>query len=306
MDEFPPSLGSEGGSFVPPTSDIDGALRAYELQKGDHVERYRFASAHLGPGNVLDFGCGHGLGAFYLARSDRNYTGLDSDERAVRWASECILPRLTSVRFQLPSEFEQESHLHQFNSIVLMEVIEHVEQPELLLQQCLSLLADGGQLVISTPNGLLSEGSTSLHQSPYHVREFNAEEFGDLLLKSGFKAELYEQYRVDHLDSVPQLAKRALLGIPRLASGLGSVNASGGPERADRRHSARLTALYRVFRLAPGWSGLWRMRRFEAMRHRWWAYSHIVATARRQNHTIETALSGPRILSASTPRAAPT
>lgn len=289
MDGSEASIETEGGSFVPPTSNVDRAIRIYERQKGDHVERYRFASLLIGSGTVLDFGCGHGLGAFYLSRSDRSYTGIDSDARAVRWASECIVPRLPSAKFMMTTEFEQQGQARRFDAIVLLEVIEHVQQPGLLLERCLELLATGGRLVVSTPNGFLSEGSTRLHQSPYHIREFKPAELADLLSQSGFDADMYEQHRVDHIDSIPQLAKRALLGIPRRPSSLEVGYAGPQLDRVVGHTDARLTILYRIFQLAPEWRTLWRVGRLDSGRARPWSYSHILAVARPRGSAAEAA-----------------
>jgi SAM-dependent methyltransferase len=276
------SISGEGGSFIPPTSDSGRALRLYELRKGDHVQRYLFASSVIGSGSVLDLGCGHGLGAFYLLKEGRSYIGVDSDVAAVSWASENVPLKVPSAKFVHADAFNKGNHSGEFDAIVLLEVIEHVDQPRLLLDWCLAMLRVGGKLVLSTPNGYLSEGSARLHQSEYHVREFNAQEVARLLLESGFSADLYRQHRVDHLDSIPQLAKRAYLGVPHAPD----RPTEGWPGRADRQDAGhargRLTLPYRIFQLVPAWRTLWRTHLLESGRGSPWSYSHILAVARRQ------------------------
>jgi 2-polyprenyl-3-methyl-5-hydroxy-6-metoxy-1,4-benzoquinol methylase len=109
-----------------------------------------------------------------------------------------------------------------FDLLVCADVIEHVEQPVFLLRRLAELLADGGQLLISTPDRMRFDLPTPLGppNNPRHVREWTRDEF-ELLLESvglqivarrrflprGYRLTLLEVkrivWRVLHLQAVP-------------------------------------------------------------------------------------------------------
>ncbi|HVB37926.1 MAG TPA: methyltransferase domain-containing protein, partial [Vicinamibacterales bacterium] len=71
-----------------------------------------------------------------------------------------------------------------FDAIVSLETIEHLAAPEAFLARCRDLLARGGLLILSTPNGspLVRPAGTWT----YHEHEYTAPELVDLLADAGF------------------------------------------------------------------------------------------------------------------------
>ncbi|MDH3404100.1 MAG: glycosyltransferase, partial [Acidobacteriota bacterium] len=65
--------------------------------------------------------------------------------------------------------------------VTAFEVLEHLEAYRGLLEFARELLADGGLLVISTPNKRVYREETGTPPNPFHVREFCYEEFRELL-----------------------------------------------------------------------------------------------------------------------------
>ncbi len=100
---------------------------------------------------VLDVGCAQGN--FSLALAEKGYSVVALDLRSsflryLRLKQERGQIRCVSASIEA-FPFRQ----HGFDVVVLGEVIEHVAYPERLLRNLAELLAPGGILVLSTPNG---------------------------------------------------------------------------------------------------------------------------------------------------------
>lgn len=67
-----------------------------------------FSSGLLSPGRVLEFGCGNGRNAVYLAGRGCEVDAVDFSERAIRWASERAERASAAVAFQCCSVFDAE------------------------------------------------------------------------------------------------------------------------------------------------------------------------------------------------------
>ena len=71
-----------------------------------------------------------------------------------------------------------------FNVIVSFETIEHLEYPEVYLEEICRVLTPRGTLIISTPNREVTNPGGSLEdrpKNPFHEREFSSVEFKALL-----------------------------------------------------------------------------------------------------------------------------
>ena len=142
---------------------------------------------------ALDVGCGAGLLAEPLARLGAQATGVDAAEEniaaAIHHAAGAGLP-VTYHHGELAK-----LALGKFDLVTSMEVIEHVADKALFAQQLADHLADGGLMVLSTPNRtarsrlLLVEGAEALGMVPrgtHHWDDFiTPDELGDLLAGAG-------------------------------------------------------------------------------------------------------------------------
>jgi 2-polyprenyl-3-methyl-5-hydroxy-6-metoxy-1,4-benzoquinol methylase len=74
--------------------------------------------------------------------------------------------------------------------LVSFEVIEHLFEPRLFIEQCISLIRPGGLLVLSCPNGLGFDiaklGPRALAVDAEHVNLFNPQSLSRLLASAGF------------------------------------------------------------------------------------------------------------------------
>ena len=128
-------------------------------------------------GTILDIGCGDGylLHRVGLKYPDADLHGLDYEEKAVKLANDYLVeyghePILTKgSAYDLPFEDER------FETILMTEVIEHLDDPERALSEVNRVLQPGGMFLVTTPNQ-----QPDIEWDPeYHVHEFT---HGDLEL----------------------------------------------------------------------------------------------------------------------------
>ncbi len=98
-------------------------------------------------GRLLDLGSGQGNLIRRLSASDRFET-LTAADIIARPAG--LPDEIAYVRADMDSSIPLDSH--SFDTIVCAEVIEHLENPRLLLREISRLLAPGGLALVTTPN----------------------------------------------------------------------------------------------------------------------------------------------------------
>jgi SAM-dependent methyltransferase len=157
-----------GERLIPGQVDVD--------LLNEHVARYAFAARLARGKRVLDAGCGAGYGSAELAQAADSVVGADVAAEAVAYARANY--RLRNLRFEQASCNALPHADHTFDLIVAFEVIEHLENWRGFLLEVRRLLAANGQFIVSTPNKTYyteSRGATGAN--PFHVHEFEFEEF---------------------------------------------------------------------------------------------------------------------------------
>jgi 2-polyprenyl-3-methyl-5-hydroxy-6-metoxy-1,4-benzoquinol methylase len=122
----------------------------YPIKTSPHSS-HEFVKVAVGRGQeVLDVGCGEGFLAEQLQQMGNHVTGIDVLPEAKRQDS-------FDQYFQV--DLEQGIDLQapalrgrEFDKILLLDVLEHLRQPEKLLASCRGLLKSNGRLVVSVPN----------------------------------------------------------------------------------------------------------------------------------------------------------
>ncbi len=99
-------------------------------------------------GPFLDIGCGIGDVSLHLARKGWQGTAIDYSDAAVERATETLraFPQVT-VRKTGLQDFNG-----QFRTVILWDVLEHVEHDQEALRKIATLLAPGGHLLIAVPS----------------------------------------------------------------------------------------------------------------------------------------------------------
>jgi SAM-dependent methyltransferase len=152
-----------------------------------HIYRYRFAASFVGARSVLDLACGEGYGTASLAQAHAEWVvGLDLSTNACIHARRKYGERFAASRAEvLP--FRNNT----FGVVVSFETIEHLEAPEVFLDECARVLRPQGVLVISTPNREVYREAVGVN--PYHVREYAPDEFLGVIRERFRRVRLHAQ-----------------------------------------------------------------------------------------------------------------
>ena len=98
---------------------------------------------------ALDVGCGAGLLAEPLARLGAEVTAIDAAPELIAAAKAHAAGQGMSIDYRAVGVEELDG---QYDLVTAMEVIEHVADPQAFVSYLAARLADGGLLILSTPN----------------------------------------------------------------------------------------------------------------------------------------------------------
>jgi len=131
-----------------------------------HVAAYRLCAPLLPSGRVLDLGCG--IGHSYRELAPRVSVGVDLDpEVLVDQDRETVHADMRRLPFGGGS----------FASVISVQSIEHVPDPESVLSEVRRVLEPGGRAVFVTPNRLtFGFGFGEEIIDPYHYVEYDAQQ----------------------------------------------------------------------------------------------------------------------------------
>jgi SAM-dependent methyltransferase len=158
-----------------------------------HQAVYEWIAARVAGERVIDMACGEGYGSDVLAASAASVVGVDANPEAHEHAR---------LRYRRPNlRFERdlvESFAEQADAVVFLQTIEHLQDPDAVLEHYRSLVSGGGRansgavdrgregsggegrgtVYVSTPNVLtLAPKGADRSDNPWHVHEYRADEF---------------------------------------------------------------------------------------------------------------------------------
>ena len=115
----------------------------------DYIERF----APLDGETVVDVGCGGGILSEGMAARGGRVTGIDMAEQALGAARLHLKESGQEVDYQTTTaEAFAEQHPGGFDTVTCMEMLEHVPEPESVVQACARLARPGGWVFFSTIN----------------------------------------------------------------------------------------------------------------------------------------------------------
>jgi 2-polyprenyl-3-methyl-5-hydroxy-6-metoxy-1,4-benzoquinol methylase len=145
----------------------------------ENLARYQFAENYLNGAKILDMGCGFGEGLRFFERRNNNKDifGIDRSMNAIKNAKESESSKIYYSIMDIENVAFPENF---FDLIISFETIEHLNAPMDFINEAYRLLKPSCQLILTTPNKLVSSpNSGSLW--PDHIQEFTPDELKRLL-----------------------------------------------------------------------------------------------------------------------------
>lgn len=172
--------------------------KIFKLKKGVqsawHHVKFDFVFNKIKESEIhLDVGCGPGtfIGN-YMKNS--NAFGVDISKDQINYANKTYKNR----KFILLNEKKFPFRDKTFDSISLIEIIEHLEKEEVnnLLNECKRCLKDSGKIILTTPNyisfwpilELVLNKISKVNYEHQHITKFNLFSLKKIILKHGFKS----------------------------------------------------------------------------------------------------------------------
>jgi SAM-dependent methyltransferase len=154
-----------------------------------HAAGYRTVIERLGPGTMLDVGCGQGFESARFLSTDRAVVGADYSPDAVasardRWGGEGLSVAQMDA---LALGFAEGS----FGWACSSHLIEHFEDPEGHVRELSRVLTDDGTVFFLTPN------APADFENPFHIHLFEPPELEELLGRH------FHEVSVQGLDAAP-------------------------------------------------------------------------------------------------------
>lgn len=127
--------------------DKEGPLKTLHDINGIRLE---FISQHINLKGirVLDVGCGGGILCEAMAKAGAEVTGIDAESEAIIIAQAHAEKNRLTIDYQCTPIEDYDSK--GFDVVTCMEMLEHVQNPELVIEHCKRLLKPDGFLFLST------------------------------------------------------------------------------------------------------------------------------------------------------------
>ena len=153
--------------------------------KEEHLSRY-YHVRDLGRDKViLDIACGTGFGSeLFLANGAASVHAADVSDEAIATCSKRLAKYDTA---KWTCHKQDGTHMtyaaDSFDMVASFETIEHIPDYDAFLSEIHRVLKPGGVLVLSTPNGLVTNPDKGIPKNPFHVYEFPPDELKRALEK---------------------------------------------------------------------------------------------------------------------------
>lgn len=173
----------------------DIAEENYWFQR--HLVVYQWIATRCGGARVADLACGEGYGSDELAKYADSVVGVDANPEAHEHAREKYLRPNLSFDRALVEDYSGDTNL---DVLVFLQTIEHLQDPNIALQNFCRQLVPDGACFISTPNRLtLAPPGAEKSDNPWHLREYTSDGFEALLQPHFSQVEIYGVFHARRL-----------------------------------------------------------------------------------------------------------
>lgn len=154
--------------------------------------------------NILDAGCDDGNNTFLLSRKAEKTWGIDVNQKTIEHAQQKF-PSISFLRCPVEKTGFEDNF---FDVIIMNDVLEHVENEIIALNEMFRILKKGGQLIISTPHqgmfAFLDPANLKfLIKSPALLRlAYGNKKAGSLLVSKNTTRDFHRHYSLKQLQSM--------------------------------------------------------------------------------------------------------
>lgn len=182
--------------------DFSGKEKYSAVEATIHLNRYAMARPYVAGKRVLDVASGEGYGSFLLRRwGAESVEGIDVDEQTVETATRLFGG--DGVHYQCHTAEQLPFEDHTFDVVCSFETIEHLDHPELFLQEIRRVLKPGGNIILSCPNDpyYYKPGEPG---NPFHKKQYTYFDFKQLVEKYlGQRVRYYLAYALNGFVNLP-------------------------------------------------------------------------------------------------------
>jgi SAM-dependent methyltransferase len=154
-----------------------------------NLSRYHFIAPQM-CGTLLEIGCGRGYGLEVVGPRANAQFGIDVSPKFLIDACRGNL----GTAFVCATGEALPLAENSFDSVIAFDVIEHTKDDSMFLAELKRVARQDALIALSTPNRLFTSGNRLTPLNPFHIREYVASEFRELLKANFASVELFGQF----------------------------------------------------------------------------------------------------------------
>jgi len=124
-------------------------------------------------GDVLEIGCGEGYGLDYIYKNASSVTVIDKSKSVLDKIKKKY-PKTIILNQKVPPLNNLKDN--SFDIVISFQVIEHIKDANLFIEEIFRVLKPNGKAYITTPNS-----NKTIARNPWHHKEYNYTEINDLI-----------------------------------------------------------------------------------------------------------------------------